>query len=122
MHLSKIERWILSNQLRILAALSPDSDDRTHYARGAEAIERGYAFAYRDAYGHIDDTVLSEEACLDVIKTMSMFDAMGRAWRDGARRGASGHRYTSQGEGREQRLPTFSSSPPASRRRASSVS
>ena len=79
MKLSRTERWILSNQYHILAALHPDK--ATAYRAYAEALERGYAnFIDRLAARIVrDDTDHEESDEVDAI--LAMYDAMQRAYR-----------------------------------------
>ena len=77
--LSKFERLILSNQMRILEALYPDEADGIAIQR--EAIENGYELLYRwqAQYIYEGDDVMTSEECLEVWDTLDMFDAINRA-------------------------------------------
>lgn len=80
MKLSRTERWILANQYRILAAISPD--DRDSYEKYADALEEGYS-AYIDQMAeHIYDErdIVTDEQCSFVLQTMSMYEALQRGF------------------------------------------
>ncbi len=73
MTLSKLERYFLSNQLRILEKLYPAEADELGVQR--EAIEQGYTLVYEMGMDHIldgDDAITTEEA-REVWDTMNMF-------------------------------------------------
>lgn len=76
MKLTKFERWVLSNQFRILEALYPQEAK----AMGAnrEALECGYEYEYREMSQHIydDKDSLDEKECMEVINILSMFRAI----------------------------------------------
>ena len=78
MKLSRVERWILSNQYRILEALHPDDAD--YYANAREAIENGYELHYRSISQYIYDDVMTDEECEEVIDILSMFRALRRTY------------------------------------------
>lgn len=80
MQLSRQQRWILSNQYRILEALYPAEADDFRHTR--EAIERGYEQEYDWESEHIygPENSLSPEECITVIHTMSMFEALERGY------------------------------------------
>lgn len=67
MKLSRTERWMLSNQYRILEALYPA--DAGSYARHREALESGYELHYDWMIGSIydDKDTLSSEDCREVM-------------------------------------------------------
>lgn len=71
MKLDKAQRWILVNQMRILAALYPS--DREDYERTAEALGSGYELEYDLQAPHIYDEVLTEDECHEVRETMQMY-------------------------------------------------
>lgn len=77
--LSRLERYFLSNQLRILEALYPDEADSLAVRR--EAIERGYEFLYGWDMEHIysGDDVMTPEESAEVWETLDMFDAIERS-------------------------------------------
>jgi uncharacterized protein YfbU (UPF0304 family) len=78
MKLSRIERYFLSNQLRILEALYPD--DAEDFAVQREAVEQGYELAYTIGMDHIhdDSETVSEEESKEVWDTMDMFLSIDR--------------------------------------------
>ena len=76
--LTKFERLLLRNQMRILEALYPDEAD--DIATQREALERGYELLYQwqaDFIYEGDDAMTAEE-CLEVWDTLDMFDAIDR--------------------------------------------
>lgn len=79
MKLSKLERYTLSNQLRILEALYPNEAE--DFAVQREAIESGYELLYELNIDHIYDegSALTEEECREVWNTMDMFLAIDRS-------------------------------------------
>ena len=77
MKLTKTERWILSNQYRILEKLDPDQE--RDYARGREVLESGYALEY----GWISEHLLDEfpvDECREVIDILDMCQALRRSY------------------------------------------
>jgi len=79
MKLSRIERWTLANQYRILAALYPQN--AALYNDYVVALERGYASVIDRLAEHImrDDTNHKESEEVDEI--LEMFDCLQRAFR-----------------------------------------
>src|SRR5262249_21235279 len=71
MKLTTTERWILSNQYLILAALCPDNAKT--YADAREAIDRGYELEYPQLTQHISNDPLSVQECAEVLDIMQMF-------------------------------------------------
>ncbi|HEY4658198.1 MAG TPA: YfbU family protein [Gemmatimonadaceae bacterium] len=76
MALSMTERWILSNQYRILAALYPDEAEAL--AERREAIESGYEAHYEPDY--IYRETMSVGACDEVVSILNMFRALKRSY------------------------------------------
>lgn len=76
MRLSRTERWILSNQYRILELLDKKNAEDHRHAR--DALEAGYELFYSWICEHVldDRHVLSEAECRYVLDVMTMFDAM----------------------------------------------
>lgn len=77
--LSRVDRFLLSNQLRILEALNPEEAHDIAVQR--EALERGYEMLYEWGMDHIydgDDAMTVEEST-EVWDTLDMFDAINRA-------------------------------------------
>ena len=74
MKLSHAERWILSNQFRILQLL--DKNEAEYYAKAKEAIDSGYELEYGSLSQYIDSDVVTEEECREVIDILSMFDTL----------------------------------------------
>lgn len=77
-NLSRIERYKISNQLRILEALYPNEAE--DFANQREIFESGYEFLYSFQVDHIydGDDIMKAEECLEVWDTLSMFDAINR--------------------------------------------
>jgi len=82
MKLSKIERYSLSNQLRILEALYPN--EASEFAVQREVFENGYELLYESGMQHVydDDDVLTEKECLEVWDTMEMFEGIDRSFKN----------------------------------------
>lgn len=78
MSLTRHERLVLSNQYRILALLAP-KDDRDHWNRCREIVDRGYEHDYRHLGDQIDDDVMSIEESREVLDILAMFEALGRS-------------------------------------------
>ena len=76
MKLTRVERWIISHQYRILEKLYPDEAE--HLAVDREAIERGYEAHYDEAAQEVFDVphVMTEEDCQEVLDILSMFRAI----------------------------------------------
>jgi uncharacterized protein len=73
MNLTRTERWILSNQYRILEKLYPDEAEAL--ARNRDALEMGYELEYREACQHIydDRDTMTIDECKEVIDILAMF-------------------------------------------------
>lgn len=78
MKISPLERWMISNQLRILEALYPE--DAESLAIRREAIECGYEFAY-DINPPVDPDTMSEDEGREVWDTLDMFRAIDQSIR-----------------------------------------
>lgn len=77
--LSRLDRYFLSNQLRILEALYPEEADGIAVRR--EALEQGYEMLYTWNMDYIydgDDLMTAEESS-EVWDTLDMFDAISRS-------------------------------------------
>jgi YfbU domain len=77
MKLSRVERWILANQFRILERLVPDEAEGFLAAR--RAVESGFELVYETLAKHIAEPGLTSEECREVIDTRSMFEALAKA-------------------------------------------
>lgn len=79
MKLTKFERVLLVNQLKILEALYPDEAEQLGVQR--EALELGYEMFYAWQTEHIYDgnDVMTVEESREVWDTMDMFDAIDRS-------------------------------------------
>lgn len=72
MNLSKVERWLLSNQLRILEALYPE--EAPDFAKARLILERGYEIHYDWAAASVcRDVGVSQAECLEVTDILEMF-------------------------------------------------
>ena len=71
MEFSHFERWVLSNQLRILEKLYPDEADC--FAVQRKAIECGYV---RDYNSPVQNDTMTEDQCEEVQDTLDMFQAI----------------------------------------------
>lgn len=82
MELSKLERYYLSNQLRILEALYPNEADELAVQR--EAVEQGYSFVYDMGMDHILDgnDAMTPEESKEVWEAMDMFLSIDRTIQD----------------------------------------
>ncbi len=76
MKLTRIERWILTNQMEILAHVDPENAD--HYEKAREVLTSGYTLAYGWYCPPLEEE-LSEEACQEVMDILDMFRAIKRA-------------------------------------------
>jgi uncharacterized protein YfbU (UPF0304 family) len=74
MKLSRAERWILSNQLRILEALYPDEADG--HAATREVLEHGYEMHYGWVAEQVYEETFSEDRCREVLDILGMFEAL----------------------------------------------
>lgn len=72
MQLTRVERWILSNQYRILEILDPR--EASGYAHQREALECGYEGEYGTIAEYIypEKHVMSAAACSEVIDILDM--------------------------------------------------
>jgi uncharacterized protein len=76
MKLSRVERWILSNQYRILEELYPGERESLEHTR--TALERGYEGEYEWSAQHVydaDETMTAAE-CTQVIDILDMHVAL----------------------------------------------
>ncbi|MDP9379776.1 MAG: YfbU family protein [Chloroflexota bacterium] len=78
MQLSQVERWILTNQYRIMEIL--DSTKARQYARARKVLESGYELEYDSISQHIDRHTLGAEACREVRNILSMFVALSSSY------------------------------------------
>lgn len=77
MKLTKVERWMLANQYRILEALYPK--EKKSLQRCQEILEHGFEYEYSEISKHIykDEDALSEQECREVIEILTMFNELG---------------------------------------------
>lgn len=79
MKLTRIERYTLSNQLRIMESMFPNEANDLSVQR--EIFEKGYEFLYDQGMQHIypDDETMKAADCKEVWDTMDMFDGIDRS-------------------------------------------
>lgn len=70
MKLTRVERWILSNQYRILEQLHPQEGD--WYSRSREALEQGY----EREYDRIAQFVYADKDCMPVEQGVEVFEIL----------------------------------------------
>jgi uncharacterized protein YfbU (UPF0304 family) len=80
MKLSRTERWMLSNQYRILELL--DKENADSHRDSQEALDSGYEMCYEQLCEHVYDDKhgLPAEECAYVLDVMSMYDALQHAY------------------------------------------
>ena len=71
MKLTRVERWRVSNQFKILEEVDPESAE--YYAEMREAIDSGYLLEYPPDYVLRDEQTLSDDDCCEVLDILSMF-------------------------------------------------
>ncbi len=76
MKLTRIERWILSNQMRILEILDPN--EAKYYATAGEALRSGYEIAYEWLTQSLncEPHTMNEEECREVLDILNLFRAL----------------------------------------------
>ena len=81
MKLTKVERWILTNQYKILEHVDPDN--LKHYQTMQVVLEQGYELEYDWKTQHLynDDDVVTEEKGRYVINVMAMYDALQQSFK-----------------------------------------
>ena len=79
MNLSRLERWLLSNQLEILEALYPEK--AADYQEVREAIEHGYELHLDDFAQHIDEDAMTREECVLVIDILDMYSTLQQSYK-----------------------------------------
>lgn len=77
--LSKAQRLILANQYTIMMLL--DKKNAKDYESSREAVTSGYAAAMENLFGWIFDG-LPEAGCSLVIRSMSMYEALQRSYKE----------------------------------------
>ncbi len=78
MILSQTERWILSNQCCILAALYPDETEHLNLTH--EVLASGYEYLYDEFSQHIYADTFSAERSDEVISILEMFTVLERSY------------------------------------------
>ena len=71
MKLTRVERWILSNQFKILEKVDPEAAE--YYAEMRDAVDSGYSLEYPPDYMLRDEHTLSDDDCREVLDILSMF-------------------------------------------------
>lgn len=80
MDLSRAERWVLSNQYRILELIDEENAESHRHAQ--EILQCGYELCYGWICEHIyeEKDVLTNDQCKFVLDVMTMYDAMQHAY------------------------------------------
>jgi uncharacterized protein YfbU (UPF0304 family) len=76
--LTTVERLILANQYRILETVCPDEAE--YFAEAREVVEQGYEGYYFHLLRRIDDDVLTDQECKEVLEVMTMFSCLKDAY------------------------------------------
>ena len=76
---SIIERTILANQYRILAALNEDPYESERHATKAEILEKGFEWEYDQIFNQISTDTVSSEVSSEVFDILEMFRQVGWA-------------------------------------------
>ena len=71
MKLTRKERWILSNQYKILEFI--DKNNADHYKRCQEVLNCGYEFNYESLIPYINKETMSHRDCIEVLEILDMF-------------------------------------------------
>jgi len=79
MELSKTDRWILSNQYKILEQVH--SERAESYATKRKALEEGHEIVYSWISEHISENELSEAECAEVLDILTMYEML-QVWYD----------------------------------------
>lgn len=76
MKLTRVERWMLSNQYRILEGLYPHEAEELQETR--DAIEHGYELHYDENIFNIcdDSFVMTKADCIEISEIFAMFKAL----------------------------------------------
>ncbi len=74
MELTRMERLIISNQLKILESLYPQEEE--YYANQRKAIENGYKLHYDSIFVNISKDEMSEEDCQEILNILDMYRAI----------------------------------------------
>ena len=74
MELTRKDRLLLWNQYSILEILQPEDAD--HYKELKAILENGYKLHYDNLCPHIDEVEFSEEAAIEVISILGMFEVI----------------------------------------------
>jgi uncharacterized protein YfbU (UPF0304 family) len=75
--LTRVERVILANQMRILGALIPDETEASYFERARDALEHGYELEYEELFQHVWPEGITTEDCREVLDTLMMFVRLG---------------------------------------------
>lgn len=76
MKLTRLERWTLSNQYKIMALVDPANRDE--YDRIGDALDSGFEREYGNLAPYIvsDGAVMSDDQCRDALDILDMFQAI----------------------------------------------
>lgn len=72
MKLTRNDRIILVNQMRILEAVGPN-DERDDFKKAADALRHGWELEYEELFQSVWPEGLTTEECQEVLETLSMF-------------------------------------------------
>lgn len=79
MKLTRYERTVLANQYRMLELMTDDGDECNYYRRLRAAVEQGFESDYFSDDVYRDEHVLTADDTQEVLKILSMFDAVDRS-------------------------------------------
>jgi len=68
--LTKVERLLIVNHLKILEKLYPE--EAREYSKEREALEKGFTLQYRSVFDNLYEE-MSEEACKEVLDILNMY-------------------------------------------------
>ena len=71
--LSRVQRWLLANQYRVLERTTSDEAQARSYRQAYEALERGYEAHYAAAMAHIELNTLSPAQCREVSNILDLY-------------------------------------------------
>lgn len=74
--LSRVQRWLLANQYRLLERATSDEAQALSYRQAYEALERGYEAHYSAAMAHIELNTLSPAQCREVSNILDLYLAL----------------------------------------------
>ncbi|MEW5884044.1 MAG: YfbU family protein [Armatimonadota bacterium] len=80
LRLTRKDRWIISNQLRILEMLTEDEYDKENLTHAREAIEHGYELEYDWSIQYIYEDAMTVQECTEVLDILEMFETLERSF------------------------------------------